>query len=352
MLDNSPEQKILIIKPSALGDVVQTVTVVQELKQAWPQCSLGWLVNSEFAPLIKPLSVIDKIHLFKRSQMRGFKGKLKAPFLLRKLVHELQAENYDLVIDFQGLARSALLSRWSSAKRRIGFAEAREGASRWYHEKIVVPNLPLHAIDRYRLLLSYLGISLQKNPETDFEISEIEIAGLQAKLKQAGLSEHEKPIVLCPGAQWESKCWPTDAWAQVSDKLYAKTQTPCIFVGSSKDVWLVKNIKKNAQSPLVDFTGQTTLRDLAALFACAKLVISNDSGPMHLARAQSAPLIALFGPTDPRRTGPWRLLESVIQADQQAERNPRLYRQIRDDRIMRKITPERVFEKARTLLAS
>ncbi|MCA8940175.1 MAG: glycosyltransferase family 9 protein, partial [Planctomycetes bacterium] len=332
-------ESILMVKPSALGDVIQHVVVARALKERFPHAKLGWLVNASIAPILEGVNAIDRIHRFERGKLKGLSGVLKNREALFALRQELRAERYDLVLDFQGLARSAWLAKGAGAERLIGFREAREFAWLLYNEAYRV-NQNAHAIDRSFELVDKAGIQLNRDAATDLESTEAERKAIRAKLGEA----KGRVVVVTPGARWPSKMWPAANWVELMQGLPQGCDV--VLSGAPNEVELCAGISKEVKRPTIDLCGKTSLRELAALFAIADLAVGNDSGPMHLARAQGCKLVALFGPTQPELTGPWRQIEDVIRAPD-VDFEHRMYRRIPDERIMRRIPVSEVLEACR-----
>ncbi|MCK6439556.1 MAG: glycosyltransferase family 9 protein [Planctomycetes bacterium] len=338
----STNGSLLIVKPSALGDVAQAVGVARAIKTVRPDVRIGWLVNREFAGLLRPLSFISRVHEFDRRGLAGVRGLGR----LYTLIRELSAVRYDAVLDMQGLLRSGVLAWLSGAGKRIGFSDAREGASFFYTDRVQPSPGAVHSVERMCALLPALGVDAEQDEQNGhFEVSYDENARVRRLL-----GTDVSPIVLCPGAQWKSKMWPVEHWAALASKLREATDAPIVLIASEAERELTARIADFCSVPLLDLGGKTSLRELVALFSIARLVVSNDSGPMHLASAQGTPLIALFGPTDPSRTGPWGSGSLVIRAPN-APDDHRAYRRISDDRVMRRISVESVLVAAHNRLS-
>ena len=342
-------KSVLIIKPSALGDVVQSVAIARAIKTQEPSIKLGWLVNAEIASLLEPLSFLSKVHRFERQKLRGMSGLLKRRGLLIEMIRGLQAERYDAVIDLQGLARSAWFARSTRARVKVGFANARELAPFFYTIKVDVPDGPIHAMERYTLAAGAIGLDINAQLDGDLESSDAERASVCAKLAAQGVSADQALIVLCPGARWASKQWPADRFAELAKALHG--DYAIALSGAPNERELCQRVADFAGVPCANLAGETSLRELAALMREARLCISNDSGPMHIAAAQRTPLVALFGPTDPALTGPYGQLDHVLRAPAEGLEH-RAYRRIPDDRIMRGLSTDEVIAEAHARLAA
>lgn len=332
----SSPRAILLVKPSALGDVIQHVVVARALAERFPAAEIGWLVKSNIAAMIEPLPFLTHLHRFEREKMRGLGGVVKGRESLSELRRELRAVGYEMAIDLQGLARSAFLAKASGAKRRIGFREAKEFAWLLYTESYRTKD-GQHVLDRAFDLLDAAGLGLDRNTATDLATSEIEAKAIRAKVKS------ERPlIVVSPGSLWPSKIWPAEYFIAAGQTLSRHGQV--VVSGAPNEAELCARVAAGIEGA-IDLSGKTSLRELAALFSIAALAIANDSAPTHLARAQNCPQVALFGTSDPVHAGPWRRPEDVIYSPT-AERGRKVYRRIPDDRIMRAIAVQDVVDKA------
>lgn len=263
--------RILIVKPSSLGDVVHALPTVARLRAKFPDAHITWLIGSGISSLLKNCPVInDHIEFHRRDST-------KLPALLARL----RREHFDLVVDLQCLFRSGFMTRVTGAPRRIGLSDAREGARMFYNE--IVPVTREHAVDRYLRVAGHLGC-----PAAPIEFP----LGVS---KPAG----KELIAINPVARWESKIWGDDNFSKLLDKLPAKR---IVLVGSAGERDRIEAINRGRARNLA---GGLDLFELAELYRQCAVVISNDTGPMHLAAAVGAPVIALFGPTDPALVGPY-----------------------------------------------
>jgi lipopolysaccharide heptosyltransferase II len=216
----------------------------------------------------------------------------------------LREQRYDMVIDLQGLLRSGIAAFLTAARVRVGFADAREG-SRWcYTQRIRVGAEAVHAVDRNLDLLRQIGIPVDR-PAT-FPVAVPPAAERWAEeLWRKEQLEKTTTVVLHPAARGETKRWPADRFAQLADGLILKTGARVILVAAREQIAHVAEVTARLRGGALNLAGATGLLELAALLKRASLMISNDSGPMHLAAALGTPVVGLFGPTDPRRVGPY-----------------------------------------------
>lgn len=304
-------KKLLLIKPSSLGDVCHAAASAWALKERWPTLHLTWLVNTTFEPLIKPLACVDDTLPFERSRFKGLLGPLTRQGELRSFTRQLRDGDFEAVLDLQGLFRSGLFAWLTRAPLRVGGTTAREG-SRWFHNlRVPEPKQPVHARDRYDAITAALGCG--KPPRQDLDVRDTERARGNALLAEAGFGGG--PLVaVCPGARWESKVYPPELTAAVLDDLATRGDAaqPAL-IGSPDMAALCEKVAAACKvARPVNLCGKTSLRELAAVLDMARLLVTCDSGPMHIAAAQGTPVLAIMGSTDPRRTGPYGQLQNVM----------------------------------------
>jgi len=299
--------KILILKPSSLGDVVQALPVLRLLKRHLPASEMFWWIDSQFAPLLEGDPDLTGVVRFERQR---WTSPLHWPEMLRS-IRWLRAQNFDWVIDLQCLARSGAFAWLTNGKFLIGLDEPREGARGFYDVAIRRPSFHTHAVDWYLAVLPQLGAPLhwdfQWLPERP------EIANTVKSKWQTGKARW---IVIQPGARWPNKRWPVENFAGLV-RLLAEQFADARFAipGGGEDKPLGEIISSAAPERCLNLCGQTSLPEMVEWLRLCELMVTNDTGPMHVAAALGKPLVALFGPTEPRRTGPYRQLNSVLRID-------------------------------------
>jgi lipopolysaccharide heptosyltransferase I len=302
----TPPRRILIIKPSAIGDIVHALPILPLLKRRWPDAQIHWLVTAACAGLLEDHPLLDDLIVFNRRRFGHAWRSPTASIALHRFGRELRRREFDLVIDLQGLFRSGWISFQTRAPIRIGFSKAREGGWLFYTHR--VPNTPLsvQAVERYLRMADALGLG--RDPvEFRFATNDADRAAIHSKLSP--LPSASRYAVLLPGSNWAAKRWPAESFAALAPLLRARLGLEPVIAGGAADVALTTTI------PALNLTGKTTLRELVALLEGAALVIANDSGPMHIAAALGRPLVALYGPTSAERTGPHDRMASVLQLD-------------------------------------
>ena len=223
----------------------------------------------------------------------------------------MRDDRYDIAIDFQGLFKSGILVGLSRAKRKIGFDRTRELSYLFLNERLPAYDIEKHALERYLDVARYLGAQ-SPSPACSLPI-EHELSNMRNKL--AGIKKEKgRLIVINPVARWKTKLWRERNFAELADRLALEKKASVIFTGSPADRDVNQRIISRMKQPAMNWAGETSLKELAALAALADLFITTDTGPMHLAAAAAgAKVLALFGPTAPWRTGPYGKSHLVVR---------------------------------------
>ncbi len=304
--------RILIIKPSSLGDVVHALPVLAALRERYPQAHVAWLIAKPFAPLLDGHALIDELVIFDRRRY----GRMLGDFgILREFVRfvwELRRRRFDLVIDLQGLVRSGFFTFASGAPRRVGFARAREFAWAGYTQRVRCESRDQHAVEKNLCVAGALDLP-HRPARFPLGLQDHELAAARELLRTAAGREMGEFVALLPGARWETKRWMPTRFAAVLDQLHQQGYPPAVLLGGPNEREFADQICAQTASAPIDLVGQTTLRELAAVLSLSVLVICQDSGPMHIGAALNKPLVALFGPTNPDRTGPYCETAQIVQ---------------------------------------
>ena len=296
-------RRILIIKPSSLGDIVQALPVLAALHDAYPRARIGWVVRDVYASFLAAHPLLDVVIPFARRPGRF--GNLVADQL--RLAMRLNHFNPDLAIDLQGLARSAWFCWLSRAARRIGMSDARELARLAYTEVASVGHRLPHAVDRYMQVVRQLT---GRVPPVRFVLPRTPNAAAWAERLVRRLGG--PPIVVAPGARWYTKQWPAECFGRLIRELSGRGCGPFVLVGASAEQHVAARV--GAAAAVLDLVGRTDLLMLTELLRRARLFIGNDSGPAHLAAAAGCPTVVLFTCTSPHRAVPRGAPVRVVQA--------------------------------------
>lgn len=292
-------QNILIIKLSAIGDVIHALPVASALKKYNPNSKITWIVEPPAYDLLINNPYIDEIIVFDKKKYKSITGLIKYGLALAR---KLRGHKFDLVLDLQGLFKSGAIAFLSGATKKLVYCNARE-LSNLIGYKVDGRYSEGHVVDRYLDVVRYLGVNIDK-PYFEINITHQEAAKTDAIAAKSGLDLTNPYVVLAPGTNWPNKCWPTSHFAVLADKLFDEGIIP-VIIGGPKDAVLYKEIAAKTQIPPVDLVGKTNLKELAYIIKQARAFIGGDTGPMHLAAAVNTPVIAMFGPTDPKRNGPY-----------------------------------------------
>ncbi|MFH0996199.1 MAG: lipopolysaccharide heptosyltransferase II [Pseudomonadota bacterium] len=311
---------ILIIKLSAIGDVIHTLPALNAIRSAYPSAHITWLIEEAAAPLIIGHSALDRVIVSRRkSWIKDLrKGQWKS--VIRQaagLVQTLRDTAYDLVFDFQALLKSGVLVAISRGRRKIGFGRGMEHQEHSYlflNEAVAPVDMNCHAILRSLMMLDAAGIH-SRSITYRLPIHDADRKQVARLLSQEGIKAARPLICINPVAKWTTKLWPNALFAELADRLSETYRIIPVFTGAPEDKETVQDILSRMKSPAADLTGKTSLKTLAALYDAADMLISTDTGPMHLGAAVNTPVVALFGPTAPWRTGPMGDNHQVIRAD-------------------------------------
>ena len=303
-------KNILIIKPSSLGDIVLALPALTALRKSFPDARISWLVRPEFAQLLENHPHLTEIIPFDRK----FLGKAwfhpRAFDALLSLIRRLRRSKFDAVIDFQGLFRTASLGWLSGCKKRFGMANARELAHIFYTHKVPQNRDCIHAVDYYLKIIQTAGAS---DLAVQFVLPQDSHAGdsVSRLLTSQGVP-HDNYAVLVPGSARQNKCWPLERFAALADKISSQFGVYIVAIGTAPEASIVERLKSLANVPLTNLAGQTSLSELIALLRAARLVVSNDTGPGHIAAALGTPLVLMFSWSNPARIAPYGRPECMV----------------------------------------
>jgi lipopolysaccharide heptosyltransferase I len=303
-------RRILLIKPSAVGDIVHTLPVLVRLRERYPEAQIDWFVTPENADLVRHHPALSNVVLFDRRRYSRFGREWFATKGVLNLLRTLRRNRYDLVIDLHGQFRSALFTLATGAAVRVGFEKAREGAWLAYSHHIPLLTESAHAVDRYLWLGRVLGFEAGV-PDFCIYLPAATESRVDELLARHGLLGRPLALVV-PGTVWQTKHWRVEGFAGVARHLLRRDYA-VVLAGAPKDRVRAREVA--ALCPTVcDLTGQTTLAEMISLVRRAAVCVTNDSGSMHLAVAFGRPLVSIFGPTSPVLTGPYGRMEAVVQS--------------------------------------
>ncbi len=303
-------KNILIIKPSSLGDIVLALPALTALRKSFPNAKISWLIRPEFAPILENHPHLTEIIPFDRK----FLGKAwyhpRAMADLVSLIIRLHRAKFDAVIDFQGLFRTASLAWLSGCKKRFGIANARELAPLFYTHKITQTKDCIHLVDYYLKIIKIAGASeldvqfvLPQHPEAADSVGSL--------LKSHYISP-DNYVVFIPGSAHDDKRWPVERFAELAERISSHHKLPIVATGDAGESALIEKLKGLSNVPVANIAGKTSLSELVVLLNNARLVVSNDTGPGHIAAALSTPLVLMFSWSNPARIAPYKRIECLV----------------------------------------
>lgn len=307
-------ERILLIKPSSLGDIIHALPVLHGLRGRYPSARIDWLVNAGLARLLEAHPALDEVIPFDRAQYARLWRSPTVALSFQQFLADLRRRRYDLVIDLQGLFRTGFLARATGARIRIGFRDARECAPVFYTHWIEVEDPNRHAVDKNYRVADMLGF--RETPmEFNWGQTGADVTAARALLAGLGLPEECRWAAIVPGARWETKLWPLQRFAEVIDQLQTIDQIPCVLLGGPEEGLRCRQLSDLCQTQPYNLCGRTDVRGFATLIGLASTVLCLDSAAAHLAAAMRRPLVCIAGPTNPRRTGPYNRLRDVVWRD-------------------------------------
>ena len=288
--------RLLVVRLGSLGDLIHTLPAVAALRRAHPDAAIDWLVDAAHRELLELVPILSSIVALERPSAGGW---LEARRVLK-------GRHYDVALDFQGLLKSAALARLSGAPRVLGFDRAalREPFARVFYTKHVRTTPGVHVVRKNLELAVAAGAT---DGPLSFPLADVESPALDA-LRRQGL---DRFALLNCGAAWPNKRWPADRFGALADWLRATHGVSSVVLWGPGEEALADEAAARSNGAAVK-APPTGLRDLVALSRAASLIVSGDTGPTHIAAAVGTPVVALFGPTDPARNGPWEAADVTI----------------------------------------
>jgi heptosyltransferase I len=311
---------ILIIKLSAIGDVMHTLPVLNVLRRQYPNAHITWLVEEASADLVQNHPALDRVLVSRRkSWIRGLCSSQWRRHLreIIRFVQSLRDCEYDMVFDFQAALKGAAWVALARGRRKIGFGRGLEHQEYSYvvlNERIPAVSMEIHALDRGMMMLKAAGIPCH-DIEYRLPITPDHRRCAQRLLTERGLAPGQPFVVLNPMAKWDTKLWDQQKFAELADRIQTACRVPIVFTGGPEDQPYIDAIIGHMKTKGDSLAGRTDLMTLAALLQAAALMITTDTGPMHMAAAVGTPTVVLFGPTAPWRTGPYGKGHRIVRTD-------------------------------------
>jgi lipopolysaccharide heptosyltransferase I len=304
---NKDGERFLIVRLTALGDILHTVPAVAALRAAHPGAKIDWVVERKWAPVLEGSLAINEVIPFDRRSMWG----------VLECVQRLRENRYTRAIDFQGLYKSSILAGLSGAGRRVGFecAWAREKGAAMFYTDRVTP-VGRHVAELNYSLAEFAGASRPVSPEYPLRVPAGGAASIRARLHDLGISGPY--IAVGPGGSWRAKCWPAERYGEFCREFEKQNNIRVVLIHGPDEKSIAEQVAR-AAVPAVPLVVGTTIEELMGLLAHARCLVAADSGPLHLAAALGTPVVGLYGPTDPARNGPFVPGAEIIHKAQPQE---------------------------------
>lgn len=318
--DDGSRLRILIVRLSAIGDIVHALPVLGALRAARPNAHIGWLVEGLSAPLLDGHPHLDELFVFQKKWRKAWHGGLLSTEA-RALMNQVKARRWDVAIDLQGLARSGLLAWISGAAARIGYGDhdARELNWLFNNRRVKPPATARHVVQRNLALLRAMGIDAPADTKPLIAIRDDEKAAMRARLVgECDAAPSDRFVALNPGAGWASKRWPPERFARVGVDIARRTGLrPLVLWGPGEEQLrdaVVVGLRAARMHPIA--APPTRIRELATLISLCELFVGGDTGPTHIAGALGVPTVSVFGASDGARNRPWPISAGpMIQRD-------------------------------------
>jgi len=310
---------ILIVKTSAIGDVTHTLPALNVIRKHYPDAHISWLVEEAAQDIVMGHHALDEVLVSKRKKwIKDFSSGnfFRAINEIGTFIRCLRSRHYDLVIDFQNLLKSSMLIALTRSKKKAGYGVGMAHSECSYivlNHRIPAVNMDYHAVYRELMLLEKLGIPVT---QIDFNLPlfESDHRDIVIQLYQKGALKQKPFIAINPMAKWETKLWDPNKFARIADQC-CEWGYQVVFTGSHEDTEGITGIQKMMKSESINLSGATNLKSLSALYERSCLLITTDTGPMHIAASLGKPVVAIFGSTAPWRTGPFGNQHVVVRVD-------------------------------------
>ncbi|MBI1338020.1 MAG: hypothetical protein GC164_13820 [Phycisphaera sp.] len=324
-----PIHRILLVRPSALGDVCRTVPTLVTLKRAFPGARIDWLVRDLFTDAVASHPDLAGVVAYSREVLGNLLGPSQNLRLAREWVRSLRGARYDLVVDLQGLFRSGLFTRLSGAPLRVGERNARELGWLGYNRKIDV-DPSLHAVDR--MLAVLWGMGLELSHDMRLYVSDRDLAWSRTLV--------DEPFAcVAPTARWRCKCWPIEGYTRASKRLLDSglAGRKLVVIASPGEQAQVEPLLAGLRDAGLEkrvIVPMTSVGQMMALVGRCEILLCNDSAPLHVAVGFDRRIVSVFGPTDPAKVGPYRRPDAVVEPEGVRPEDRRGYRKNPDDQSL------------------
>lgn len=303
-------KNILIVKLSAIGDVIHSLPVSYAIKETYPNAKLTWVVEPPAYEVLKMNPCVDEIIIFNKKEFKSFMGFFKNFFPFK---NKLQEKPYDAILDLQGLFKSAMIAFFAKSEIKVGTCNMREMSNR-ISRPVIGKHAHGHIVERYLDTARAIGCKVS-DIKFPIEIPKHEIDRAKLIMQRAGTKENIPYVIFAVGANWPNKRWTIDNFALLSDWLYEMKVMPVLIGNGAVDEQRAMDIEAMIEIPAINLVGKTNWSQLAYIMKNARLVVGGDTGAVHLSAALGTRTVMLMGPTDANRNGPYGQLENAIEVD-------------------------------------
>lgn len=310
-------KSILIVKLGAVGDVVHTLYALKALRESFPNARIGWVIEEKSIELVRGNPDVDELILFPRRRIEPLLKNIntfsEGKKLLSQFAASLKSKQYEVAIDFQTLFKSGWIAKASGAKTRVGFDKWRE-LNKLFTNVHVDASERAHAVEKYLKLVEAIGAKPSRNRPT------IYVPHDKAWKLERWLSDYGYPLknfgVLNPSANWLNKMPEMDTLAEAAIRITQETKMRWLIIwGSEVELARAQILEEKTRTTVARIAPQTDLKELYHLLSCARIYLGTDSGPMHMAALAKTPVVAVFGPSDPKRVAPYDVLHKIVRAE-------------------------------------
>ncbi|QNN25275.1 glycosyltransferase family 9 protein [Planctomycetales bacterium ZRK34] len=343
-------RRILIIRPSALGDVARTVPALVSLKRTFPEAQIDWLVQDCFAEAIAHHPDLGEVIPFARKRFRRVLTNFKVMGEMRRFLGDLRRRGYDRVYDLQGLGRSGFFTWATRAPFRAGPRDAREMAWLGYTHRVQIDHSIQHTVDRMLAVMQADDVPIVRDMR--IYVGETDRAWARDYFEQQQI-DPARCAVVAPTARWLSKCWPVARYGELIDRLSEAGFEAAAIVGAPNDREQVSPLLENRQHPVrrLDLVGATSVGQLMAVIEASGLVLANDSAALHIAIGLGKRAVCVFGPTNPAKVGPYRYDTGLVCAESTTPADRVNYRSAGNDQsLIATVSTEQVWAATRRVL--
>jgi lipopolysaccharide heptosyltransferase I len=307
-----PRQRFLVIRLSSIGDIVHALPAVAALGEMYPDAEIHWTVETRYAALLEGNPFVHRVV---KLDTLAWRRKFTSPAVIKEIfraIRSIREVRFDVALDFQGLYKSALIARLSRAGMRLGFAQnwLREPAAGVFYTEYVAPRGRQHVIEMNLALVERLGVGRLNRENWRFPLPQSPPDDAHVERLVASFGGREF-MVINPGGGWMSKCWAPESYAALIRRLEPEFPGEILLTGSENEEQMIQGIIRQSGSPRARGVS-TSIVQFIALVRRAKLFLGGDTGPLHLAAAVKTPIVAIYGPTDPARNGPFSENDIVL----------------------------------------